>query len=150
MGYVSTDLGVFYSLTLDDLQAIKVYFDNTSAATSNAQEIKDKFYVWYADLGWFAKSADLQTTINEARSRRNAFNLANATTETEKQQVQDVFKYGLTTEEGQGEARPYIDPTTGQVGHPPMIPLKYKIIGGIAATIVIIYVVRRTLRRTLG
>lgn len=143
MGYVRTALGVAFFVTLDDLKAIKAYFDNTSAATSTAQIIKDQFYVWYADLGWFAKSADLENTINEARSRRNAFNLANATSETEKQQVQDVFKYGLTTEEAAGEARPYIDPKTGQVGHPPLIPLKYKIIGGVVAALVVIYLIKK-------
>jgi len=107
-----------------DLRAIKAYFDRTSAVTVEAQEIKNRFNSWYNALGWYALSVDVGNTYNEARTLRNAFNLANAVTPEQKAQVREIFKEGLTSEEGQGQSRPIIDPVTGQVksAHTPMNP----------------------------
>jgi len=106
------------SFLLDDLRAIKSYFDQTSAVTVEAQSVKNAFNSWYNALSWYALSVGLIATNDEARTRRNAFNLANAVTPEQKAQVQEVFKTGLTTEEGQGKPRPIIDPVTGRVQTP--------------------------------
>ena len=99
----------------EDLEAINRYMLGAEAKTPKAKQIKGEWPIWYSDLGWYAKSYD-QSVYDEARSRRNAFNIANAVTPEQKADVEQVLTKGLTTEQmlGQGD-RPSIDTKTGKV-----------------------------------
>lgn len=88
----------------EDLEAIKRFIDTTPAVTMDASNIKANFLKWYDDLGIIERNFPSQETYDEARNRRNQFNLANAKTAAEKQVVQTVITTGLSTEQMRGEA----------------------------------------------
>lgn len=99
----------------DDLTAIDSYFKRVAAVTPEADKIKKAWSLWYPSLGFYDKSFN-GAVYDEARSRRNAFNLANAKTPAEKAQVVNVMTTGMTTEQMQGKPRPPVNPQTGAVG----------------------------------
>lgn len=121
-----------------NIDAIRAYFDQTPVMTPDAQKIKDAFVIWYDDLSWFGKG--LNSNYDLARNQRNRFNLANAITPQEKQNVQTVISTGMSTEQLQGQVDrrdetgmlpgPVVPPT------PPLIPTPYvvggAILGGLA------------------
>lgn len=100
---------------VDDAEAILDYMKRTNAQTDAAATLKAQFMTWYSNSGWYDKNFNT-TWYDELRSRRNAFNLANAVTPKEKQAIQNVLERGMTAEEMQGKPRPAIDTKTGLVG----------------------------------
>lgn len=76
-----------------DIDAIKSYFDRTTAYTPIATQVKANFLSWYASLTWLDKQLPSNTT--KASNDRNAFNIANARTEAEGQSVKTVIETGF-------------------------------------------------------
>lgn len=112
----------------EDMEAIDWYFYDTEAKTSAARDLKDDWIVWYDGLDWWDRNYD-QSTYDEARERRDAFNLANATTAAEREQVEQVIETGMTTEEMQGgTSRKTSGGTYG--AEEPLLSTKTKIIIG--------------------
>jgi hypothetical protein len=113
----------------EDMEAINRYIMTAPLRTSAATRLRDDWLRWYDQLSWYEREYE-QATYDEARNRRNAFNLANATTTREKEAVEQVMKTGLTTEEMEGGTRrtttegKYITPDE------PMVSTKTKIIWG--------------------
>lgn len=100
---------------IDDVNAIYDYMKGQVPKTTEAGNIRTQFISWADQAGWWDKNMS-DDWYNEARSRRNAFNIANATTPAQKAQVQNVLATGLTSEQMQGKARPTINIKTGAVG----------------------------------
>jgi peptidoglycan hydrolase-like protein with peptidoglycan-binding domain len=100
---------------VDDAEAIYVYMKNATPKTDSASTMRAQFLTWYQNSSWYNKNFDTKW-YDELRSRRNAFNLANAVTPQQKAQVEQILTKGLTAEEMQGKARPKIDVKTGMVG----------------------------------
>lgn len=100
---------------VDDAEAVYVYMKNAVPKTDAASTMKAQFLTWYQNSSWYNKNFDTKW-YDELRSRRNAFNLANAVTPAQKAQVQQVLAKGMTAEEMQGKPRPKIDTKTGMVG----------------------------------
>lgn len=100
-----TAIGTRGALGFDsaDMEAINVYMMNTAYKTEAARKLRDDWVQWYNDL-WPGQKY-LQSTYDEARNRRNAFNLANTTTTSEYNDVKRVITTGMTTEEMQGETK---------------------------------------------
>lgn len=125
--------GILDNMITENIDAIRVYFDQTPVMTPEAQRIKDAFVIWYDDLTWFGKG--LNSNYDLARNQRNRFNLANATTPQEKQNVQAVITTGLSTEQlqGQSDRRDEGGMLPGPVTPPapPLIPTPYLIGGAI-------------------
>ncbi len=106
----------------DDMEAIDSYMRNTpvnpgAVNISKARSIKSAWGPWFNDLSTWAKTTD-DDVLNDARSRRNAFNLANAKGPAGVAQVQHVLATGLTSEEIAGKPRPIINTSTGKVTTP--------------------------------
>ena len=118
--------------TTEDIEAVNRYMMTTEAVTEKAVELKDEWVRWYNDLSWYALNVGNQSTYDEARNRRNAFNLANATTPEERAGAKKVARKGLTTEEMQGGVKR----TDSQGRFPeedkPLIPTEYKVVVGLA------------------
>lgn len=85
----------------DDIDAIALYVAGTPYRTDAARKIQDEFKTWLDSVSWWNKRYD-RPTYDHARNLRNAFNLANATTATERTAVQQVIQGGVTTEETTG------------------------------------------------
>lgn len=107
----------------DDLDAINRYFRETpikpfpnGGTNVEAFQIKDAFVRWYDALGWSDKTFTGQDVYDNARTRRNQFNLALAQTPAAKAVVRDQLATGIETEEMQGKPRPTVDVATGRVG----------------------------------
>ena len=120
--------------------AIQAYFVATAAVTAEAQRIKDDFLRWYDELTWIGKG--LQSNFDLARNQRNRFNLANATTPEETQQVQTVITTGLSAEELSGgtDRRLTNGMLPGPVAPPPppLIPTKYLVAGGVGVGLLVL------------
>ncbi len=99
----------------EDMDAINSFFINAKAVTPEATMVKGAWSPWFSSLGMYDKYWN-SDVYNEARSRRNQFNLANTKTEAEKAKVVEVMTTGMTTEEMVGKPKPKIDPKTGTVG----------------------------------
>jgi hypothetical protein len=99
----------------DNMEAIYVFMKGSVPKTTAATTIRSQFLDWYGKLGFWNKTMD-SNTYDEARTRRNQFNLKNATTPTQLAAVQDVITKGITSEQMQGKARPAVDKKTGAVG----------------------------------
>ena len=106
-------MGLFDSLDhSSDLDAINTYIMSTPAASPGADAIQKAWAPWYnANSGTFVSD----DTWNEARSRRNAFQLANAVTPEQQAGIKNVLATSVTPEELQGKPRPIIDVNTGKV-----------------------------------
>lgn len=87
-------------LNRDDIEAIKAYFEHTPAKTPEAQNIAVHFRDWYSKLSTTGGYTD--TAFAQAKKFRDDYNLANAITHAEKQQVVNVQSTGLSREEAYG------------------------------------------------
>lgn len=99
----------------DDVEAIYAYMKNAVPKTTEATTVRSQFLSWYGNATFWDKSMS-SSWYDEARSRRNLFNLKNATTPVQKAQVENVLSKGMTTEQMEGKPRPVINIKTGAVG----------------------------------
>lgn len=107
---------------IDDVEAIHTYMLNQPSNTTKAETIKTQFLTWYENASWWDKNMSADW-YNDMRSRRNAFNLANATTAKDLAFVQNTLATGLTQEQIDGKPRPVINIHTGKVGTAEAVPL---------------------------
>jgi peptidoglycan hydrolase-like protein with peptidoglycan-binding domain len=98
----------------EDMEAINVWMRTTPIVNNSAYAIKDDFIRWYDMLSLWDRTLS-QAAYDEARTRRNKFNLANVKSEAERKNIQDVIMTGITTEEMQGKERP-ATLSSGEVG----------------------------------
>lgn len=89
----------------EDMAAIREYFVRANPQTEKAGKIKHGFIGWYDQLSWWDRSMS-EDAYTEAKTRRNAYNLANAKTAEESEQVKFVIATGMTTKEMQGKVIP--------------------------------------------
>lgn len=82
----------------EDIDAINRYMMATSARNIVSTNAKNDWVAWYDKLGWYGKNYD-SSVYDVARNKRNAFNLSNVSSLEEEQQVKDVIKNGMTTEQ---------------------------------------------------
>ena len=73
-----------------DLKAIDEFFKRTAPVTPEATALRQSWLTWFPTLGWWAMNYD-GAVLDEAKTRRNKFNLANATTQAAKDNVVRVF-----------------------------------------------------------
>jgi len=109
------DANAAFGGQVDDAEAIYTYMKNATPNTDAASTMRAQFLTWYQNSSWYNKNFDTKW-YDELRSRRNAFNLANAVTPQQKAQVEKILTTGRTAEEMQGKPRPKIDVKTGMVG----------------------------------
>lgn len=104
----------------DDLRALNAYMHSVTPKTDAARKLLSDWAGWWVAVGDPSNYMFLvpDEVWDEARNRRNAFNLANATTPQEHAQVQEVIKSGVTTEAARGEPERR-DPNTGMFPIPP-------------------------------
>lgn len=81
----------------EDMDAINAYMNNTKAVTKDALAIKNDWFKWWDNLSWFDKQAG--GAYDDARAKRDAFNLANVTSNQERLNVERVQTTGLRTED---------------------------------------------------
>lgn len=93
---------------IDDMVAVNDYFNRTIAATPEAVKHKAAWYTWYNKLGAWEKRMDSKIW-DQARARRNEFNLANTRTPAEKAHVEYVISTGITTEDLKGQSKDKVD-----------------------------------------
>lgn len=86
----------------DDMEAINVYMMGTAPKNILATTLKNEWLHWYDALNFYDKNFD-GGTYDVARNKRNAFNLANVSSLQEEQNVREVIKGGITTEQMQGK-----------------------------------------------
>ncbi len=98
----------------EDMDAINKWMRTTPIVNNSAYAIKDDFIRWYDMLSLWDKTLS-DAAYDEARTRRNKFNLANVKNEAERAKIQEVIMTGITTEEMQGKERP-ATLSTGEVG----------------------------------
>lgn len=98
----------------EDMTAIDEFMKRSAPVTPEATALRQSWLVWYPSLSWYQKSFDAGTR-DEASTRRNKFNLANAKTQAEKDNVVRVITTGMDTNQMQGKARKQTLPT-GEVG----------------------------------
>ena len=103
-----------------DMEAINRFMSDTVAVTPEAVRLKDDWIRWWDTLGWGEKNVGTQA-FDEARNRRNAFIIANAITPSQKKDMEDVVKHGITSEEMQGDTRRA--DSSGKFPEPPPPPL---------------------------
>lgn len=98
----------------DNLIATNVYFHDTPVKTAKAAALQKAWADWWLKTGnpdnYWTYVPD--AVWDEARNRRLAFDLANATTQAEAQQVVDVATQGISSEQAQGQPDRR-DPQTG-------------------------------------
>lgn len=98
----------------EDLAAINDYMKRTAAVTPEATKLRQSWLTWYPSLSWY--QLNFSTDIrDEASTRRNKFNLANATSPAAKANVERVIMTGMDTNQMQGGQRKETLPT-GEVG----------------------------------
>lgn len=111
---------------IDDAEAVFRMMQSVTPKTDKAATLRAQFLTWYKQSSWYDKNFS-QSWYDEMRSRKNAFNIANAVTEADKALVTRVLTTGMTAEEMQGKPRPAIDVKTGLVGtalkKPPAVPV---------------------------
>lgn len=122
------------SMQSDDMEAIDRYMKETKRVTSKANKLHDEWIVWYDGLGWY--DLNFNTDIfDQARNRKNAFNLANVHTDAERDSLKEQIKNSFTTEEARGQ--PNRMKTDGAFNEAPdtepFFPTRVKVAGGIAA-----------------
>lgn len=112
MGRIQTDTD--FGSQIEDMDAINVYMRSKVIVNNAAYAIKDDFIRWWDNLSWYDKQWG-GPAFDEARTRRNKFNLANVKNESERKAVEQVITTGMTAEEMQGKKRPMTF-ATGEVG----------------------------------
>lgn len=91
----------------EDIDAINTYIINTQARTSKANDLQLEWMKFYRDLPWWITSKEW----NEARRRRDQFNVANGT---------PAQPGGLTSEDlgtGEGSGVNVLPDTVSDVGN---------------------------------
>jgi hypothetical protein len=73
-----------------DLKAIDDLFRRTAPVTPEATALRQSWLTWFPTLGWWDLNYS-KDVFDEAKTRRNKFNLANATTQAQKDAVVRVF-----------------------------------------------------------
>lgn len=131
--------------TTVDLRAIADYFDRTEAVTPQAIVLKDKWTIWWDNQSWFNKNVTPLDIYDEARNRRNAFNLANATTAEERAIADRVAKKGYTTEEMRGESKRILSTGRFPEESKPWIPTWAKVTAVAAGAVTVVAIGARKL-----
>src|SRR4029079_2823656 len=103
MGNINTDTN--FGAQIEDMDAINDYMRSKVIVNNAAYTYKDDFIRWWDNLGWYDKNFS-SSAYDEARTRRNKFDLANVKNAAEKANVERVITTGITTEEMQGKPRP--------------------------------------------
>jgi hypothetical protein len=136
------DLG-FHGLfsNSDDMNAINAYMMASTPATPTAVDLKNQWVTWWNGLGMFSNFGN--ANYDEARNRRNTFDLANATTAEQVAQVRAVMTQGLSTEQDSGDADRRL--STGMMPNPPLIPVQYQAAAEVAGVAAIVLIVLRKL-----
>jgi hypothetical protein len=93
----------FQSLQADDIDAINQYVTSTPIRTPAAQTLRDQWIKWIDTRSSYDRNFD-RATFDAARNKRFDFELANALSEEEREQIRRVRAEGLSAEEMQGEA----------------------------------------------
>lgn len=119
-------------LQADDIDAINRYIVYTDVRTKDGAKVKDEWIRWHDSLSWWSKNMD-SATYDEARNKRNRFNLANATSKAEQNQIKDVQQTGLSTEEMQGGTRRVLSSGQYETPDEPIIPTSFKL--GVGVTL---------------
>lgn len=91
------------SIQADNLDAINRYVVGATIHTPAAQQLRDAWILWFDTRSTYNRNFD-RPTYDEARNRKLAFSLANATSEAEREQIRLVAQQGLSSEEMEGEA----------------------------------------------
>lgn len=81
----------------ENMKAINTYFVQTKAITPKAAAIQSDWAKWYGGLGFYDLNID-GSKYDEARARRNNFNLANVLNAAEQKKVEQVLAQGITSE----------------------------------------------------
>lgn len=87
----------------ENLKAIDDYFKRIVAITPKAAAVQTDWLVWYPKLSWASLNIDGKV-YDEARARRNLFNLSNVRSEAELKQVQTVMANGISSEALSGKS----------------------------------------------
>lgn len=95
-------MSFFQSLQADDLDAINRFIASAAIHTTAGQTERNGWIEWYDTRSSWQKNFD-RVTFDQARNRRLAFELANATTDAERADIQRVANEGLSSEQAQGE-----------------------------------------------
>jgi len=125
----------------EDMDAIAQFMAGTPARTDAARKLQDEWKVWLDGVSWWNRNYD-RPTYDHARNLRNSFNLANATTATEKAGVQQVIQSGMTTETMTGGASRVSSEgkfSEKDAGVTPPLPLWAKFAIGLGITGVALY-----------
>lgn len=85
----------------EDIDAIAVYMAAQSPKTPLATNLKNDWVAWLDQMSWYDKNFTSHV-YDTARNKRNAFNIANATSAQELENVKNVIKTGINTEQLQG------------------------------------------------
>src|SRR5262245_8600658 len=93
---------------IEDMEAVNAYFSRIVAVTPLAVQHKASWFTWYNNLGPIDKRY-VSGVWDEARARRNQFNLANAKTPDERKQIEYVMATGVSTESIQGKTAAEIE-----------------------------------------
>lgn len=87
----------------EDMDAINAYIaPRGKAQTSEAMKLRDAWIVWHDNLGWWERGQD-EDIYDQARNRRNEYDLANAKTQQRKDEIKVHQQSGKSTEEMQDE-----------------------------------------------
>lgn len=121
-------------LQADDIDAINRYIVYATIKTKEAGKIKDEWIRWHDTLSWWDKNMN-QGVFDEARNKRNRFDIANSTSAAERESVKQRQQTGLSTEETQGGTRRVL--SSGQYDTPsePLVPTSFK--AGVALTVAV-------------
>lgn len=92
----------FQSLQADDIDAINRYVTSTPIRTPAASALRDQWIQWIDTRSAYDRNFD-RPTFDAARNKRFDFEIANALTEAEREQIRHVRAEGLSSEEMQGE-----------------------------------------------
>ncbi len=124
--------------TSDDMEAIDRYITSVSIVNKAAIPLQDEWKSWYNQLGWYDKNLS-QDVYNQARNRRNAFNLANTVNEADKTRVEKVIASSFTEEEAAGKSRIADSKGNFFIAPKPIIPdwVKYGAMGIGALTVIL-------------
>jgi len=102
-----------------DLAAIDTFIHSVSLNTNDAKALFTDWVQWYTNLGWYDLNVN-SATYDTARNKRNAFELANAESEADKEQIRQVQTQGISTEQAQG--LPDRRDADGNIVPPPKTP----------------------------
>lgn len=119
-------------LQADDIDAINRYVVYAKVNTKDAGKVKDEWIKWHDSLGWWDRNMSPEV-YDKARNLRNKFNLANATSAKEKEEIRNVQQTGLSTEEMQGGTRRILSTGTYETPDEPIIPSSFKL--GVGVTL---------------